>query len=109
MVAPVADVCMCLQGGGGGAWRDPCRQDPQVVHILTSSRVFMKDIKVFMKDIKSINRMGPPHLGVYLCKAENEIGGDQRGITLTGETFLHVSLIMTIYHSLCKRADCWNR
>ena len=30
--------CMCLQGGGGGAWRDPCRQDPQVVQILNSSR-----------------------------------------------------------------------
>ena len=30
--------------------------------------------------------MGPSHLGVYLCKAENEIGGDQGGVTLTGET-----------------------
>ena len=32
-----------------------------------------------------INRMGPSHLGVYLCKAENEIGGDEGGVTLTGE------------------------
>ena len=47
--------------------------------------------------------MGPPHLGVYLCKAENEIGGDQRGITLTGETFCcMLTSIMTIYYSLCK-------
>ena len=30
--------------------------------------------------------MGPSHLGVYLCKAENEIGGDQGGVTLTGKT-----------------------
>ena len=29
--------------------------------------------------------MGPSHLGVYLCKAENEIGGDEGGVTLTGE------------------------
>ena len=36
--------------------------------------------------------MGPPHLGVYLCKAENEIGGDQRGITLTGEIFLQINV-----------------
>ena len=32
--------------------------------------------------------MGPSHLGVYLCKAENEIGGDERGVTLTGKVDL---------------------
>ena len=51
--------------------------------------------------------MGPPHLGVYLCKAENEIGGDQRGITLTGETFLHVS-VDNDNITLFAKADGWN-
>ena len=47
--------------------------------------------------------MGPPHLGVYLCKAENEIGGDQRGITLTGETFFcMLTLIMTKFTLFAK-------
>ena len=35
-------------------------------------------------------RMGPSHLGVYLCKAENEIGGDEGGVTLSGGTPLRV-------------------
>ena len=34
--------------------------------------------------------MGPSHLGVYLCKAENEIGGDEGGVTLSGVTHLRV-------------------
>ena len=55
--------CMCLQGGGGGAWRDPCRQDPQVVHILTSSTVFMKDIKVFKRNINLYKQDGTTSFG----------------------------------------------
>ena len=39
-------------------------------------------------------RMGPSHLGVYLCKAENEIGGDEGGVTLTGVFKLLSDLII---------------
>ena len=38
--------------------------------------------------------MGPSHLGVYLCKAENEIGGDEGGVTLTGVFKLLSDLII---------------
>jgi len=50
--------------------------------VTTTDRVVVEERGEIL--VVRIHRMGPSHLGVYLCKAENEIGGDEGGVTLTG-------------------------